>query len=320
MSETEVATEHQEVDTDNLDAFADDFFGQKPSKEAPKTKEPEAAQEGDAEEVVAAEAQTDAEDEAELEQEVKEPVKKKQTVQERIDEVVRQREEIRRDGDAKIEALRKEFEEYKKGSQPAPVEAKEPQPDALKEDGTPVYQLGEFDPNYIRDLTRFTLETERSKAQAEWAEQQRVNSVQQEQQALQAGWNTKVEAATVENPDFVEKGQALLVNFENLDPGYAGYLSSALMNMEKGTDVLYYLANHPDEAKAIVNSGAQKATLALGRIEARFLTGDENVPRAKVTKAPAPPPVRARGTNGAFIAVEPDTDDLDLFEAEFFKK
>ena len=53
MSETEVATEHQEVDTDNLDAFADDFFGQKPGKEAPKTKEPEAAQEGDAEEVVA---------------------------------------------------------------------------------------------------------------------------------------------------------------------------------------------------------------------------------------------------------------------------
>jgi len=91
--------------------------------------------------------------------------------------------------------------------------------------------------------------------------------------------------------------------------------------MDKGPDVLYYLSNHPEEANSIVNSGAQKATLALGRIESRFLKSEQDAPKPKLTKAPAPPPrgAQARGTNGAYIAVAPDTDDLDAFEQEFFK-
>ena len=94
--------------------------------------------------------------------------------------------------------------------------------------------------------------------------------------------------------------------------------------MDKGPDVLYYLASNPEEARQIVNSGAQKATLALGRIEAKFLEVESKKSSAKpkVSKAPTPPPpnARARGANGAFISVQPDTDDLDAFEAAFFDK
>lgn len=89
--------------------------------------------------------------------------------------------------------------------------------------------------------------------------------------------------------------------------------------MEKGPEVLYYLSNHPEEAISIVNSGAQRATLALGRIESRFLQNEQQAPKIKVTQAAPPPVARARGTNGAFIAVAPDTDDLEAFEKEFFK-
>jgi hypothetical protein len=39
-----------------------------------------------------------------------------------------------------------------------PAEA--PNPDALDEDGEPIYPLGEFDPKYIRDLTKFTIAEE----------------------------------------------------------------------------------------------------------------------------------------------------------------
>lgn len=325
-TETEVTTEVQVVDTDDLDAFATDFFGEK--KEAAEKAKPAAEQEkSEPEAEVETEAQAEADDEAdeaELKEEIPEKPKRK-TVQDRIDEVVRQREELRRENAAELQKLRDELEAVKKGTTnpattTAETAAKEPEPDALDTDGNPIYALGEFDPQYIRDLTRFTLDQERTKADAERAEAQRQAAVQQEQQSLQSTWNEKVTSATEEYPDFVEKGQALLNGFNNLDPNYAGYLSNVLMSMDKGPEVLYYLSNHPDEAAAIVNSGAQKATLALGRIESRFLQSEQEAPKPKITKAPTPPAVRARGTNGAFIGVAPDTDDLNAFEEQFFRK
>lgn len=324
-NETEVTTEVQFDNTDDLDAFAGDFFGQK-TPAAEQTK-PEAEQDAPVDESeVDTEAQKTADDEAdeaELAEEIPEKPKRK-TVQDRIDEVVRQREEQKRESAAEMAKLREEIESLKKGTTTQNTDtaqaAKEPEPDAVDKDGNPIYALGEFDPQYIRDLTRFTLDQERTKVQAEAAEAQRQTAQQQEQQALQTTWNGKVEAATEEYPDFVEKGQALLNGFNNLEPAYAGYLSNVLMNMEKGPDVLYYLSNHPEEAAQIVNSGAQKATLALGRIESRFIQSEQETPKPRITKAPTPPAVRARGTNGAFIAVAPDTDDLDSFSSEFFRK
>jgi len=326
MSETEVTTEVQFEDSDDLDAFEAGFFGRKSVAEV-KTEETTSDVEQETTEDASDDTttQTDEEDEAELQEEVKEPPKKKQTVQERIDEVVRQREEIRRESDAKIATLRQELEDFKKSTQPVQVTSAEavgePKPDALDKDGNPVYGLGEFDPQYIRDLTRFTLNQEREKAQIREAETQRATALRQETEALQTTWNGKLTEATKEYPDLIEKGQALVNNFNHLDPNYAGYLSTVLMSMDKGPDVLYYLANHPEEAVQIANSGAQKATLALGRIEARFIKGEQETVKLKISKAPPPPPsrVQARGTNGAFIAVAPDTDDLDAFETEFFK-
>lgn len=321
MSETEVTTENQEVDIDNLDTFSSEFFGQ--NKEKPAETKVEVEQEEEPAEVKETEAQTDEEDEAELQEEVKDPPKKKATVQDRINELVAQREEARREAAAEIAKVRQEFEDFKKSQTPATeqvAEAAEPAPDAVDKDGNPIYALGEFDPQYIRDLTRFTLNQERAKVEAETAESQRQNAANEQQQALQTGWNAKVTEATTEHPDFVEKGQALLNGFNDLPPAYAGYLTNILMSMDKGPDVLYYLSNHPEEAREIVNSGAQKATLALGRIESQFIKGEQEAPKPKISKAPAPPQERARGTNGAFISVAPDTDDLDSFSAEFFRK
>lgn len=323
MSEMEVTTESQVADTDNLDAFASEFFGQK--KEAPAETKAEAEQEDAATSDTETESQkSDDQDEAEAQEEIPDKPKRK-TVQDRIDEVVRQREDTKREAAAEVAKLRQELEDFKKSINPVKLEdvkSEEPTPDALKADGTPVYNLGEFDPQYIRDLTRFTLEQERTKVQAETAESQRVEAARQEQQILQTSWNGKLEEAKTEYPDLVEKGQALLNNFNDLDPNYAGYLSTVLMSMDKGPDVLYYLSNHPDEAATIVNSGAQRATLALGRIEAKFIEADaqKTLAKPKMSKAPPPPLERARGTNGAFIAVNGDEEDLDLFTQAFFKK
>lgn len=324
MSETEVTTDN--TDQDNLDDFSTDFFGRKPDVEKTTQTKVEAEQddqENHEPEETEALTPDDEQDEAELQEEIKEP--KRKTVQDRIDEVVRQREELRRESAAEINKLRQELEDFKKSQARAaeqPKEPQEPNHDAVDANGNPVYALGEFDPQYIRDLTRYTLQQEREKVQAEMAESQRQAVAQQEQQALQTKWDGQVTEAAQEYPDFVEKGQALLRNFENLDQSYAGYLSSILMQMDKGTDVLYYLSNNPDEAIKIVNSGAQKATLALGRIEAKFIEADaqKQLAKPKVSKAPPPPTERARGTNGAFVSVAPDTDNQEDFEALFFRK
>lgn len=326
MSETDVqSTEAQVVDTDDLDAFSSDFFGQKPAEEtpAPETKLADAEQDDtEAAEV----AETDAQEpEVDPEEDEAPAPPKKKTTQDRIDELVRQREETRREAKAEIEAIRKEFAEKLAGLAPQtphkPATA-EPTPLDTLEDGTEKYALGEFDPQYIRDLTRYTLATERAQAATQAEEARKVTEETQARTALVSDWNQKLETAKTEYPDLVEKGQTLLDGFGDLDPNYAGYLSTVLMSMDKGPDVLYYLSNHPEEAAKLVNSGAQKATLALGRIEAKFLEADAQklVAKPKISKAPTPPAVQARGTNGAFITVAPDTDNLNDFEAEFFRK
>jgi hypothetical protein len=320
MSETQVSTENQSIDTDDLDAFASDFFGEK--KEAAPAAKQEAEQDNDDEAgEVAAEAQKDEVDPNEdADAEFKEAPKKKQTVQDRIDEVVRQREEQRREFEAKLTALEAKLAEkaptatVKTGGEPLPTD--------LNEDGTPKYELGEFDVQYIKDLTKFAVAQENAET-AKRAEQAAKQTQETAARAeLATDWNTRVETAKETYPDFNEKGQQLLDGFGSLDQGYAQYLATTLMSMPHGTDVLYYLSNNPTEAKDIVNSGALKATLALGRISAKFADADaqKQLAKPKVSNAPPPPPVRARGTNGAFVAVAPDTDDLDAFSGEFFRK
>ena len=89
------------------------------------------------------------------------------------------------------------------------------------------------------------------------------------------------------------------------------------MSMDHGPDVLYYLAENVDEAKEIFESGPQKATIALGRIESRYIQS-ESTKRPRVSKAPSPPPTN-KGSAGGSKTVRPDTDDLDSFEKTFFK-
>lgn len=333
----------EQTQTDDLDAFSTEFFGQneaEPEAEPQTSGDTEGAEdepevdetdevdaEQDAETGESTESQETEEDEDEGEPEAPQP-KGKPTVQERINELVRQREEAKREGQAALEALRKEFEEKLAAATApkaeTPKEEGEPSPTDTNEDGTPKYELGEFDPQYIRDLTKYTLNQERKALEARAAEEAQRTQAEQARVAMVTAWNEKVEAATAAMPDFMEKGGALLAEFDGLDSGYAQYLSNLFMSMDKGPDVLYYLANNPDEARQIVNSGAQKATLALGRIEAKFIedAARKTLAKPKQSKAPPPPPAaaRSRGSNGAFIAVAPDTDDLDAFTKEFFKK
>lgn len=317
MSETEVSTEVQFEATDDLDAFSKGFFGQ---ESEPASSEAEQEPTAEASEDVT-EAQTT---DPELDDVIEETPPVKKTVQDRINELVRQREDAKRDAKAELDNLRKEFEEKLNALRP-PTERKsaEPQPTDQNTDGSDKYPLGEFDPTYIRDLTRFTLEQERTQAKIRDEEERKTREVQTQQQALAQAWNEKLAPAKERYPDLDVKGQALINNFANLEQGYAQYLTNLIMSMDQGPDVLYYLASNPDEAVKIVNSGAQRATLTLGRIEAKFIDAEaqKTLAKPKVSKAPEPPQVQTRGTGGGGrVSVEGDTDNLDAFSKEFFRK
>jgi hypothetical protein len=326
-----------ETTEDDLDTFSAEFFGQ---KQAPK----EQASSEDTEDEIddnEVDAQTDTQDgeddtpaaeaddtdEAEDEDEddesdpEPEPKPKRNRAQERIEELnAKFRETERR--------LNEALAKLEQKAEPAPVVTKKvetntgPTPEDTNEDGSEKYPLGEFDPMYIRDLTRHTIQTERDAMKVqEQVDEQRVQ-MERQRAELQADWNTKLVPAQERYPDFLEKGETLISQFDGLDPSYGEYLTTTLMSMEYGPDVLYYLSNNQDEAKQIVASGAAKATIALGRLEAKFAFANEEKQRArpKVSKAPTPPAHVNKGSSAAKPDVPDDTDDLDDFADKFFSK
>lgn len=324
------------IDTDTpveqeqtLEEFSKVFFGRDTEETEPSNSELEESDELESDALTDSENTNDEDDDAlapEDEELEEAPKPKKNRFQERIDELTHKAREAER----RAEALEREFREklakleQKDESAPAPTPTNDtgPQPDEKNPDGTEKYPLGEFDPQYIRDLTKHTLQQEREALKAQEEQERAQREQEAKRQELDAQWQEKLVTARERYPDFQERGQALLPVFEGVNEQYLDYLTSTVMEMDRGTDVLYYLATHPDEADRIVKSGAAKATIALGRIEARFIEQGEQTTAApaKVSKAPPPPPHVNKGTSAAKVDVPDDTDDLESFKAKFFKK
>lgn len=331
------------VDVDDLDAFSSTFFGSKPAEvkednevtETPSaTEEAETPVEAEVEESTSEEDDGDdapAEDETpEAEEEEAEDtpifkVKGKKSIKERINELTRAAREAERRADAlarDLEAARSQKSEPKPRQDAPKLDANTPDPDETLEDGTLKYPLGEFDKTYIADLTRFTIRKEMEQERAQDQVNRQNEEMARAETELQAHWSEKLDTAAERLPDFKEKVVELEDTFRDLEPNYGKYLASTIMLLEYGPDVLNYLADNPAEARKIVNSGPTQATIALGRIEARFVAGKEVerepvVQAAVQTQAPPPPP-RTRGSGGK-AGVPADTDDLDAFSATFFK-
>lgn len=318
---------------DDLDLFSKDFFGQNdpaPDKESANSEdqeneEVEVKEDRDAsnEEDVDSEVDTDEDEKDDEEEEVEEkPKPRKNRAQERINELTKQAREAERRVEEYAQKL-KQIEEAQE-AKPEKVDAvtQGPDPEDKNEDGTDKYPLGEFDPSYIRDLTKFTLAEERKALQAEEAKKKEEAEAQEFKQKLNESWNQKLAPAQERYPDFHEKGENLDPVFESIDQRYAEYLAATIMEMDHGPDVLYYLAGNVDEAHKIVGMGPTKATIALGRIEAKFADHEQEKAKArpKLSKAPTPPEHLNKGSAAAVIEPEDDTDDLDAFAKKFFTK
>lgn len=320
--------------SDNLDEFSEDFFNPKPLKEVEETVEESEEEEASAEEIENLETEedenaeeTEEEDDDSEEEEKPEPkVKKRHSAQKRFDELTAKVYEAQRE----VEALRRENETLRavrEKEEPKPLRTQlpngAPDPDAKSEDGSPLYELGEFDPKYIHDLTKFTIETETKAAREKQAQEDWEAGVRAAQEELSSAWVDKLDKAEEEIPTIREDIVELTDTFQSIDPNYGEYLAMTIMSCENGPEIMHYFSQHIGEAQKIVAAGPAAATLAIGRLEAKLSKSstkqDEQKRNKTVSKAPKPPEKNARGVNGR-QTVRGDTENLDAFSDMFFKK
>lgn len=323
-----MSTENTPVETevsDDLDNFSATFFGQNTDTPEPASSEKEDTEDGpDVDALEPTDTHEDDSLEPDDEPEEEEPAPKpKSRTQERIDELTGKYREEQRERlalEARLNDVLARLDQNEPQPAPAVKTSTAPEPNDLNEDGTEKYPLGEYDAQYIKDLTRHTLKEEREAMRIQDAEEDTQRDLSNQQAALAASWTEKLGPAQERYPDFQEKGNELVSTFTGIDQAYGEYLSATLMSMEFGPDVLYHLANNLDEATKIVNMGPTNAAIALGRIESKFAIAEAEkvVAKPRVSSAPTPPP-RNKGSAAATTEIPDDTEDLDLFTAKFFK-
>ncbi len=352
MTDDSNPTEETLVDIDNLDDFEKEFYDKTPPSEdaeadeskpdeeeevedtgdddAPATDEDTDADEESDEDPDTEEGDEDEEQDDDPEPEPKPKGKGKKSFQERINELTKKAREEERAKIAeqqekqallqRLEALEASLnKDTKSESVKESLPQGAPSPDAVGEDGEPKYPLGEFDPQFIRDLTKFTIDEERKAMKEADAREAQARKLEQEKSAVSEKWNEKLTEYEENVPEIREHIADLVGTFQNLDPSYGEYLALTIMQSDVGPDIMEYLSQNIGEAQKIVGSGPTAATLAIGRLEAKLSRPkEETKPNKKVSAAPAPP---AKTTKGRSVGqVRADTEDLDAFEKAFYGK
>lgn len=224
---------------------------------------------------------------------------RRQTAQERIDEVTKLRRDAERDRDYWRELALRNGEN--------PPEPARPEPKPPAGDGRPdpdVYENGVTDPAYIEDLTTWKAEKAVDTRLAKDAETRK-------QEAARQTFHDRERAFAEKAPDYREVVQE---GAKRGDWSCSKTMAQAMGSSEQGPAVAYHLAKNPAEADRIAALPDIDQAREIGRLEAR-LSAPEQQPAKTATEAPEPPP-RARGAGGHF-KVAADTDDFAAFDKQY---
>jgi hypothetical protein len=275
----------------------------------------------------------DEDDDEEEDKEDKEP-RKKSRYQTRISELTRnyreeQRERARERAEfmARIEALetttRKDSAEDQSSiKKQLPQGA--PTPDALDEKGDPVYPLGQFDPQFLLDITNFSIDVKTKEIEDRRAQEIARTALAAEQAALVTDWQDRLTKYEEEVPDVRDHIEDLTDTFKDVQPQYGEYLATTIMQCENGPAIMEYLSQNIGEAQKIVASGPSAATLAIGRLDDKLAkvavrANEEEKRNKKISGSAPPPPQQVRGSSKGRTSTRPDTTDLAAFKREFLK-
>jgi hypothetical protein len=181
----------------------------------------------------------------------------KPKLQERIDELTRQRHESQREA-----AYWRGIAEAAQPKTAAPAE-EEPKPEAFEDYGAYVRALAKFE---AKALVKAELEQQRA---------------QQAQEAQATTWKQRAEAAKAELPDF-----------EQVMAASTAPMTNAMAEVIKGSDIgpklAYHLAQNPEIATRLSRLEPLAAARELGRLEVSLSAKPEPIQK-RITSAPTPP-------------------------------
>lgn len=139
-------------------------------------------------------------------------------------------------------------------------------------------ELAKFDTyeKYVKALTSWTVRQEAKK----FTEQQASADIADFQKEVAREFSVKVEGFKEAHPDYDDVLAADV-------PIYQG-VQQAIMEMDNGPEVAYFLGKHPDIASKMMEMSPAKAIAEAGKISAQLTKPETPVTKKPVSNAPAP--------------------------------
>lgn len=141
---------------------------------------------------------------------------------------------------------------------------------------------------------------------AKTAQQQADKFAQEAQSAAAETYEQRVSEVKTRIPDWAD------VVGKAVDVGMSRALHEALMDSDKGPDLVYHLAKNPSEAERLNSMSVRQMDREIGRLELTIGTKAAPTPPAARTTN-APPPVRP----GSQASAPANTDPNNMPQAEF---
>ena len=167
---------------------------------------------------------------------------------------------------------------------------------------------------YTEDVADWKTDQKFAQVEKQRQEREQQAKSQSEQERLNHAWTEKLSAAKAKHADFDEAVEDLAIPVTR-------DVQVAMQESDFGAEILYYFAQHPEEAEQVGKLTGRAADRAIGRVEtliaAEEIDAEETVqaPPPPQTKAPPPPtPVRKAAGSGT-----PNIHDPKLPYKDFVK-
>lgn len=232
----------------------------------------------------------------EAQEEPKPEKPKRSGVQERIDELTRDKYTLLQDRDY---WRQKALEVEKPKAEPEKPPTKPKSEDFLGDTDSYVEALSQYTEQLVEWKTKQATKelTERQKAELE------ARKKAESQQEVQTRWMTKVEEARAKLDSF----DAIALN-PNISVNET--MAEVIMASDTGPDILYHLGKFPEKAARIAAMAPAQAAAALGRLEAEVLKPPKP---PKASNAPPPPKPVEAGSSGT--SKDPSKMSMKEYEA-----
>lgn len=212
----------------------------------------------------------------------------KSAVQKRIDKLTREKYESRKE----IDGLKERLLAIEKGGKPQPVIEEKPIAEAAAPKPTPD-QFPSYE-DFVEALADWKADQKLNKIETDKAAKAAEASQQNAQKAVFDKYNERIEEAKERYDDFEEVvGKAALIPNE---------VALAIVELENGPDVAYYLGKNTAICKELMNMSILKALTKIGSISQNLMPTEEadepgGDPVPKVTTRAKTPPRPVAGSS-----------------------